>query len=268
MESVRRDALRASLGDFRASRASLGDVRAAVEHDAARMESILAASLASAASTPPVGGKSRAPQRAALESLGVTTKAGGASAINNDSVEKCHSRLFEASIVERQTAIKSQSDTGSETAACNLLASIHLSCSVSRTQEEEAGCKLALGDDRICSRSEDLDASVLRWSQGSRETGCSLAMGDDRRWREASEEHESAHVHEMAMKGLEDEIKKMGENIEGGLEETQETVAALMRRLTSCEAQAKQQLEGLEREKARIPKKYQLSMIDCDDDGC
>jgi hypothetical protein len=254
MESVRRDALRASLGDFRASRASLGDVRAAVEHDAARMESILAASLASAASTAPAGGKSRALQRAALESLGVTTNRGG----NNDSVDMRRSRLSEASIVERQTAIKSHSEAGSETAACNLLAAIHLSCSVSRTQEVEAGGSLALGDDRMCSRSEDLDASVLRWSQGSRGTGCSLAMGDDKMWREASEEHESAHAHEMAILALEDEIKKMGENIEGGLEETQETVAALMQRLTSCEARAKQQLEGAERDKARIPKKYQL----------
>ena len=239
-----------------------------MEHDAARMESILAASLASAASTAPAGGKSRALQRAALASLGVTTKAAGASADNNDSVEKCRPRLSEASIVERQTAIKSHSDAGSETAACNLLASIHLSCSVSRTQEVEAGCSLALGDDRMCSRSEDLDASVLRWSQGSRETGCSLAMGDDRMWREASEENASTHAHEMAILALEDEIKKMGENIEGGLEETQETVAALMRRLTSCEARANQQLEGAEREKARNPKKYQLSMIDCGDDVC
>jgi hypothetical protein len=239
-----------------------------VEHDAARMESILAASLASAASTAPAGGKSRALQRAALASLAVTTKAAGASADNNDSVEKCRPRLSEASIVERQTAIKSHSDAGSETAACNVLASIQLSCSVSRTQEVEAGCSLALGDDRMCSRSEDLDASVLRWSQGSRETGCSLAMGDDRMWREASEENVSTHAHEMAILALEDEIKKMGENIEGGLEETQETVAALMRRLTSCEARANQQLEGAEREKARNPKKYQLSMIDYDDDGC
>ena len=223
-----------------------------MEHDAARMESILAASLASAASTAPAGGKSRALQRAALESLGVTTNRGG----NNDSVDMRRSRLSEASIVERQTAIKSHSDAGSETAACNLLASIHLSCSVSRTQEVQAGCSLALGDDKMSSR--DLDASVLRWSQGSRETGCSLAMGDDKMWREASEEHESTHAHEMAILALEDEIKKMGENIEGGLEETQETVAALMQRLTSCEARAKQQLEGAERDKARIPKKYQL----------
>ena len=61
-----------------------------MEHDAARMESILAASLASAASTAPAGGKSRALQRAALASLGVTTKAAGASADNNDSVHQCY----------------------------------------------------------------------------------------------------------------------------------------------------------------------------------
>ena len=200
----------------------------------------LSASLASLCSTAPAAGEGkRSRDLAALEPPACTV--GG-----DDDVEGSRANLFEASIetavspghwggsktaassrlaaassgqwdgcsgtgASSQLAVVSPGhwDGGSDTAASSLLSAVDLNCSVSRTEEVQAAASPHALDD---------DAS-------------------------ATSEHESA------MLALEEEIRKMGENIDGGLEETQETVFALMQRLTSCEANANQRIES-ERDKA------------------
>lgn len=201
----------------------------------------LSASLASLCSTAPAAGEGkRSRDLAALEPPACTM--GG-----DDDGEGSRANLFEASI---ETAVSPGHWGGSKTAASSRLAAASSGqwdgCSGTGASSQlavvspghwDGGSDTAASS--LLSADVDLNCSVSR-TEEVQAAASPHALDDD---ASATSEHESA------MLALEEEIRKMGENIDGGLEETQETVFALMQRLTSCEANANQRIES-ERDKA------------------